>query len=53
MAKPTLTITRLTGYVQDNINVCSDSSGCTLQAGARYNYNDLNNELLISPRAGF
>jgi hypothetical protein len=47
-----LDITRLSGYIQDNI-VFSDSSGFTLQAGVRYNYNTLNKELLISPRAGF
>jgi hypothetical protein len=51
--KADLTITRLSGYIQDNINVGGDSSGVIVQAGARYNYNDLNNELLISPRAGF
>jgi hypothetical protein len=52
-SKADLTITRLTGYIQDNIIVGGDSSGLVLQAGARYNYNDLNNELLISPRLGF
>lgn len=44
-------ITRLTGYVQDNIRF-KDSTGVMLQAGVRYNYNNLNNELLISPRIG-
>lgn len=43
-------IIRLAGYVQDNFLV---SSGFTLQGGIRYNYNDLNNEFLISPRLGF
>jgi hypothetical protein len=52
-SKADLTITRLTGYIQDNIIVGGDSSGVVLQAGARYNVNDLNNELLISPRVGF
>ena len=42
-------ITRLTGYVQDNI-AFDDSTGFTLQAGLRYNYNTLNSQLLISPR---
>jgi len=46
-----LNITRFSGYVQDNISF-SDSSGVSLQAGLRYNYNTLNNEWLISPRAG-
>lgn len=44
-------ITRLSGYIQDNIRF-KDSTGLMLQAGIRYNYNNLNNELLISPRAG-
>lgn len=52
-SKADLTITRLSGYIQDNINVGGDSSGVIMQAGVRYNYNDLNNELLISPRVGF
>lgn len=39
---------RLTAYVQDNIRF--DSLGMTLIAGVRANYNQLNNELLISPR---
>ncbi len=46
------TINRLSGFVQDNI-AFNDSSGFVLQAGMRFNYNDLNHELLISPRAGF
>jgi hypothetical protein len=44
-------IIRLSGYVQDNIRF-KDSTGVMLQAGLRYNYNNLNNELLISPRIG-
>lgn len=51
-SKADFTITRLSGYIQDNI-VLHDSMGVVLQAGVRYNYNDLNNELLISPRVGF
>jgi hypothetical protein len=47
-----LTITRLSGYIQDNI-MLHDSSGVVLTPGVRYNYNDLNGELLISPRVGF
>ena len=46
-----LGITRLSGYIQDNI-AFGDSSGLSLQAGIRYNYNTLNEEILISPRAG-
>jgi outer membrane receptor protein involved in Fe transport len=51
-SKADFTITRLTGYFQDNITL-HDSLGVVLQAGVRYNYNTLNNELLISPRVGF
>lgn len=47
-----LDLTRFSGFLQDNIRF-KDSSGFLLQAGLRYNYNTLNNELLISPRAGF
>ncbi|HEY8397451.1 MAG TPA: TonB-dependent receptor [Flavihumibacter sp.] len=46
-----LTIHRLSAYWQDNISL-GDSSGTILQLGARINYNDLNNEILVSPRAG-
>jgi hypothetical protein len=46
-----LDILRLSGYIQDNIRF-KDSTGLMLQAGLRYNYNNLNNELLISPRIG-
>ncbi|MBE7174138.1 MAG: TonB-dependent receptor [Williamsia sp.] len=44
-----LDITRLSGFVQDNL-VFKDSAGFTLQGGVRYNYNTLNKELLLSPR---
>lgn len=50
-SKADIHIIRLTGYVQDNF-VISESAGLTMQGGLRYNYNDLNNELLVSPRAG-
>jgi CarboxypepD_reg-like domain/TonB-dependent Receptor Plug Domain len=46
-----LGITRLTGFIQDNI-LFRDSSGFTLQGGLRYNYNSLNKEFLLSPRLG-
>jgi hypothetical protein len=45
-------ITRLNGYVQDNIQF-KDSSDFTLQVGLRYNYNTLNKEFLLSPRVSF
>ncbi len=51
-SKANIEITRLSGYVQDNF-VFNDSSDFTLQAGLRYNYNTLNSEFLLSPRAGF
>jgi hypothetical protein len=47
-----LTIYRFSGFLQDNIQF-KDSSDFTLQLGVRYNYNTLNNEFLLSPRAGF
>jgi len=48
----TLGITRLSGFIQDNI-LFGRTNDFTLQAGARYNYNNLNNQFLISPRIGF
>ncbi len=45
----TIGLTRLTGFVQDNI-LFADSGAFTLQAGLRYNYNTLNHEFLLSPR---
>jgi CarboxypepD_reg-like domain/TonB-dependent Receptor Plug Domain len=50
-SKANIELTRLSGYVQDNF-IFSDSSAFTLQAGVRYNYNNLNNQLLVSPRVG-
>jgi hypothetical protein len=44
-----LQVSRLSGYVQDNFRL-GDSTGLTMQAGLRYNYNTLNKEWLISPR---
>ncbi|HZG24827.1 MAG TPA: TonB-dependent receptor, partial [Chitinophagaceae bacterium] len=51
-ARAHLDINRFSGYVQDNF-ILNDSAGFALQAGLRYNYNTLNNELLLSPRVGF
>ncbi|HEX8331680.1 MAG TPA: TonB-dependent receptor [Segetibacter sp.] len=50
--KADISINRLSGFVQDNIQF-HDSSDVTLQLGLRYNYNTLNNEFLFSPRASF
>ena len=47
-----LAINRFSGFVQDNI-AFHDSSDFILQVGVRFNYNDLNKEFLVSPRAGF
>lgn len=40
-------------YLQDNVRWGSGGNIFTLQGGVRLNYNGLNNELLISPRAQF
>ena len=44
-------ITRFSGYAQDNIQF-KNNRDVVMQAGVRYNYNTLNNEILVSPRAG-
>ncbi|HMO63355.1 MAG TPA: carboxypeptidase-like regulatory domain-containing protein [Ferruginibacter sp.] len=46
-----LSIQKLSGYVQDNMVFKNKNSDITLQGGLRYNYNSLNKELLVSPRA--
>lgn len=46
-----LSIQKFSGYLQDNIRLGDSSRSISLQAGVRYNYNSLNKELLISPRA--
>ena len=51
-SKADLDINRFTGYIQDNIAFRDTANAITLQAGLRFNYNDLNNELLLSPRLG-
>jgi hypothetical protein len=51
-SKVDLDINKLSGYVQDNIAFNRNGNAYTLQAGVRFNYNDLNNEVLISPRIG-
>ncbi len=45
-----LAINKFTGFIQDNVHIYNKSGDFTFQFGARFNYNDLNNELLISPR---
>ncbi len=46
-----LKIQKYSGYVQDNIRLLKKNADITLQAGVRFNYNSLNKEFLISPRA--
>jgi hypothetical protein len=46
-----LSIKKYSGYIQDNIVFKTSKSDITLQAGIRYNYNSLNKEFFISPRA--
>ncbi len=46
-----LTIDKYSGYVQDNIRLSNTVREVTLQAGVRFNYNSLNGEFLVSPRA--
>jgi hypothetical protein len=49
-----LNILRTQGYIQDNINLSSKSAkNITMQIGMRYNYNTLNQELLLQPRLQF
>ena len=47
-----LNIQKFSGYLQDNLVFEQADHTFTLQAGLRFNYNDLNNELLLSPRLG-
>jgi len=46
-----INVTRTSGYFQDNI-ILRDSNDFVINAGVRYNFNTLNNELIISPRVG-
>jgi hypothetical protein len=45
-----LDINKLSGYLQDNF-VFNESQGVTLSYGLRFNYNSLNRQFLLSPRA--
>jgi hypothetical protein len=44
-------IDKYSGYVQDNIRLGDSVRNITLQAGVRFNYNSLNREFIVSPRA--
>jgi hypothetical protein len=45
-----LNINKYHAYLQDNIVFGDSLNAFTVQAGLRFNYNDLNQELLIAPR---
>ncbi|RYY86869.1 MAG: TonB-dependent receptor, partial [Chitinophagaceae bacterium] len=47
-----LDINKVSGYLQNNRVFRKGKTTWTLQAGLRANYNDLNDELLVSPRIG-
>jgi hypothetical protein len=47
-----LDINKFSGYIQDNILLGDSVKSATLTVGMRFNYNSLNNEMLISPRIG-
>lgn len=42
---------RVSAYIQDNLNLSHDSVKLTINYGVRANYNFLNQEVLVSPRA--
>ncbi|RYY70573.1 MAG: TonB-dependent receptor [Chitinophagaceae bacterium] len=46
-----LSIQKYSGYIQDNIHFGKQKNDVSLQVGVRYNYNSLNKEFLVSPRA--
>ncbi len=50
-SKSNLIIDKYSGYIQDNIRLGNAGRDITLQAGARFNYNSLNKEFIVSPRA--
>ncbi|HYK56896.1 MAG TPA: TonB-dependent receptor, partial [Flavisolibacter sp.] len=47
-----LDINKFSGYVQDNIVLAKKEAVYTFNGGVRFQYNDLNSQLLISPRFG-
>jgi hypothetical protein len=50
-SKANLSVNKYSGYVQDNIHLSQQNNDITLEAGVRFNYDELNKEFLISPRA--
>ena len=51
-ASANLNINKFNGYIQDNIVLHKHGNTYTFNGGIRFNYNDLNNQLLVSPRFG-
>jgi len=51
-SKADLDVNKFSGYLQDNIRFGDSLNMYTFTAGVRFNYNSLNEELLISPRIG-
>lgn len=51
-ANAELDINKFSGYLQDNILLGDSTHSATLTVGVRFNYNSLNEEMLISPRIG-
>jgi len=47
-----LEINKVNGYMQDNIVWNKNGSTYTFSGGVRFNYNDLNSQLLVTPRFG-
>jgi hypothetical protein len=47
-----LDINKFNGYLQDNIAFHQKGNTYTFNGGVRFNYNDLNGQLLVSPRFG-
>jgi hypothetical protein len=50
-SKANLSINKYSGYLQDNIFISKGANQLTLEGGVRFNYDALNKEFLVSPRA--
>ncbi len=49
-SKTNLNILKYSGFIQDNIHLIQTAQDLNLQMGIRFHTNNLNNELLVSPR---
>lgn len=49
-SRANLNVMRYSGFVQDNVVFHKKNMDIHLQGGIRFNYNNLNNEFLVSPR---